>query len=368
MNKGARAMATGLLWHELYMWHDTGTHAGILAADPATGLQPSMHYENPETKRRIKNLLDASGYIKHLTVMEPREASLEEILAIHTPRYIEGLKQLNETGGQAAFATPMGVGGYDIARLSAGGCIAMMDAIAAGELANGYALCRPPGHHAEPGEAMGFCMLANAAITARAAQARGMEKVAIIDWDVHHGNGTETAFYDDPSVLALSLHQDNCFPPGRGAASDRGAGAGAGYTVNVPLPPGSGRGAYLYAFDRIVIPALDAFKPDFIIVASGFDGMGQDPLGRNMLYGAIYKQMTQQLMDAANRHAQGRIMMTHEGGYNPHSVPFAALKVLEALTGIDAMLEDPFEPFIAEMGGQDLMPHQKTLIDEIAAL
>lgn len=361
-------MATGLAWHELYVWHDTGTHAGILAPNPAAGLQPSMHYENPETKRRIKNLLDATGYVKNLSMIEPREASDDEILAVHTPAYIASLKALNETGGEAAFACPMGVGGFDIARLSAGGCIAVMEAVLAGDIANGYALCRPPGHHAEPGEAMGFCFLANAAITARAAQARGLGKVAIVDWDVHHGNGSEAAFYDDPSVLTISLHQDNCFPPGRGAASERGTGAGAGYNLNVPLPPGSGGGAYLYAFERLVIPALDDFKPDFIIVASGFDAMGQDPLGRNMLYGAIYKQMTEQLMAAAGRHAQGRLMMTHEGGYNPHSVPFAALKVLEALTGVDSGIEDPFEPFIAEMGGQDVMPHQREVIDAIAAL
>lgn len=361
-------MTTGLLWHELYMWHDTGTPAGIVSANPAMGIQPSWHYENPETKRRIKNLLDASGYIKNLQVLEPREATRAEITAVHTPAYLAQLEAFNESGGEISFATQMGKGSYDIARLSAGGCIAMMDAILAGEITNGYALCRPPGHHAEPGEAMGFCLLSNAAITARAAQAKGCAKVAIVDWDVHHGNGAETIFYEDPSVLTISLHQDNCFPPGRGAKHERGKGAGEGTNINLPLPPGSGRGAYLYAFEKVVIPALDAFAPDFIIVASGFDSMGQDPLGRNMLYSAIYKQMAQQLLGAANRHSNGRLMMTHEGGYNPHSVPFAALKVLEALTGIDSEIEDPFEPFIAEMGGQDLMPHQKELVDEIAGM
>jgi acetoin utilization deacetylase AcuC-like enzyme len=350
------------------MWHDTGTHAGIVAPNPAMGVQPSWHNENPETKRRIKNLLDATGYIKHFEMIEPREATSDEILSVHTPDYIETLKRYNETGGEVSFATQMGGGSYDIARLSAGGCIAMMEAILEGRIQNGYALCRPPGHHAEAGEAMGFCFLANAALTAKAAQARGLKKIAIVDWDVHHGNGTEAAFYDDPSVLAISLHQDNCFPPGRGEKEARGKGAGEGYNINIPLPPGSGRGAYLYAFEKVVIPALDAFKPDFIIVASGFDSMGQDPLGRNMLYSTIYKQMAEQLLAVAERHAGGRLMMTHEGGYNPHSVPFAALKVFEALTGKPSGVEDPFEPFIAEMGGQDLMPHQKALIDEILGL
>ncbi|MEO0412108.1 MAG: class II histone deacetylase [Pseudomonadota bacterium] len=361
-------MTTGLLWHELYMWHDTGRYAGIMAPDPALGVEPHLHNENTDTKRRIKNLLDATGYSKNLTPVEPREITQDEMLAVHTPAYLKTLEALNETGGSPAMATHMGRGSYDIARLSAGGCIAMMEAILAGQIDNGYALCRPPGHHAEAGQSMGFCFLANAALTAKAAQARGLEKVAIIDWDVHHGNGTQSAFYDDPSVLTISLHQDNCFPPESGPKEERGSGAGEGFNINIPLPPGSGRGAYLYAFDQLVIPALDHFAPDFVIVASGFDSMGQDPLGRNMLYGEIYKQMAQQLMAVADRHAKGRIMMTHEGGYNPHSVPFAALKVFEALTGIDAPIDDPYEPLIAMMGGQDLMKHQQELIDELAAM
>ena len=360
-------ISTGLVWHELYMWHDTGTYAGIVKPDPAAWLQPSVHFENAETKRRIKNLLDATGYIDNLELVRPRLIDDAEMQAVHTREYLAKLSAINGEGGEPAFATPMGAGGYDIAKLSAGGCLALLEAILDEKVQNGYALCRPPGHHAMADEAMGFCFLANGSIVARAAQKRGLAKVAIVDWDVHHGNGAEHIFYDDPSVLTISLHQDNCFPPDSGAADRRGARNGEGCNLNVPLPPGSGRGAYLYAFEQLVLPALEGFGPDIILVASGFDAMGQDPLGRNMLYSSVYAEMTKQLMTVADKYCGGRLLMTHEGGYNPNATPFAALAVLEAMTGISSGVEDPYEPFVAGMAGQELMLHQKQLIDDIAA-
>lgn len=366
MSPSTGAPTTGFVWHELYAWHDTGSYAGILQADPATMLEPSQHFENASTKRRIKNLLDASGYIKTLHMVEPRAVEERELLAVHNQEYLASLVSLNETGGEPALATPIAKGGYDIAKLSAGGCLALLDAILAGEVRNGYALCRPPGHHAIADAAMGFCFLANGAIVARAAQERGLKQIAIVDWDVHHGNGAEAIFYDDPSVLTISLHQDNCFPPGSGEAHKRGEGQGEGYNINFPLPPGSGQGAYLYAFDKVILPTLRAYEPDLIMVASGFDAMAQDPLGRNMLYAKIYAEMTAKLMAVADECCGGRLLMTHEGGYNPNATPFAALAVLETLTGVASGVADPFEPLTAGMGGQDLQPHQKALIDQIA--
>jgi len=243
----------------------------------------------------------------------------------------------------------------------------MLEAIIAGEVNNGYVLNRPPGHHAKKDESMGFCVFANGSITARAAQARGLAKIAIVDWDVHHGNGAESIFIDDPSVMTISLHQDKCFPPDTGDLDTTGTGAGAGYNINIPLPPGSGKGAYLYAFEKVVIPALDRFKPDLILVASGFDAMGQDPLGRNMLYAAVYKEMTKQLLACADRHCGGKLLLTHEGGYNPNNVPFGLLAVLEALTGIESGIEDPFQHMIECMGYQELQDHQKQIIDSIVS-
>ena len=152
--------------------------------------------------------------------------------------------------------------------------------------------------------------------------------MAVVDWDVHHGNGTETAFYDDPNVLTISLHQDNWYPPERGLVSDIGTGDGEGFAINVPLPPGTGMGAHESAFDRIVVPALEGFKPEMIFVASGFDGSAFDPLGRMMMHSKGYARLTQKLMAAADNLCDGRLVMAHEGGYSPSYVPFCGLAVL----------------------------------------
>lgn len=358
------ALKTGFVWNELYAWHDTGNYAGVLQPDPAAFLQPDDHHENPKTKRRFKNLLDASGFIKQLHMVESREATTGQILRVHTPDYIERLKLLSQDrGGDAGGLTPFSKGGYEIATLSAGGCLALLDAVMSGEVDNGYALNRPPGHHAEADIGIGFCMLNNVAITALSAiKDHGLKRVAIVDWDVHHGNGAEKIFWENENVLSISVHQDNCFPPDSGPIEAIGKGAGLGCNFNIPLPPGSGRGAYIDTFDRAIIPALYRFNPDIILVASGFDGGGFDPLGRNMLYSTVYGTLTQKLMDVASDLCAGRIMMTHEGGYSPMTVPFCGLKVLETLSGTSSGVQDPTEPLIAGMGGQDLQPHQSDLV------
>jgi acetoin utilization deacetylase AcuC-like enzyme len=355
---------TGFVWNELYMWHDTGHYAGVVQPDPAAFIEPDEHHENPKTKRRFKNLLDATGLIRELELIDAREATEREVLRIHDARYIEQIKALSHnSGGEAGPSTPFGKGGYDIALLSAGGCLALAETVMEGKVANGYALNRPPGHHATRDAAMGFCLLANGAITASALlHDHGLSRVAIVDWDVHHGNGAESIFWEEPGVLTISIHQDNCFPPNSGAVDAVGAGPGEGFNLNVPLPPGSGRGAYLAAFERVVLPALRAYRPQFILVASGFDAAGHDPLGRNMLYSAVYGEMTQMLLELADDLCGGRIMMTHEGGYSPSIVPFCGLRVLEALSGAQANIADPFEFALAHVGYQDLQAHQDAVI------
>ena len=238
--------------------------------------------------------------------------------------------------GEFGYSTAMNKGGFDIAKLAAGGCLSLVDAILKKKVQNGYALCRPPGHHALPDKAMGFCLLNNASLAARYAQQELVKvgpdnrldrpRIVIIDWDVH--NGTESIFYDDPSVLVISIHQDNCFPPKSGQMEHKGEGDGEGYNINIPLPLGSGHGAYQYAFDEIVIPSIDNLtehSDGMIIVESGFDAMEYDPLGRQLLYSDSYAEMTQKLNEAAHRHCNRRLLMTHEGGYNPDTVPFACL-------------------------------------------
>ena len=362
-------MATGFVWNELFFWHDTGNYAGVLQANPAAYIEPDIHFENPRTKRRFKNLLDASGFIKELSLIEADYADEKAILRIHTAEYIKRLKVLNQNrGGDAGGLTPFGKGGYDIARLSAGGCIALLDAVMTGRVKNGYVLNRPPGHHAMADTGLGFCLLSNGSITAQAAiDNYGAKRVAIVDWDVHHGNGPESIFWTSSDVLTISIHQDNCFPPDSGPIDANGEGEGLGCNLNIPLPPGSGRGAYIETFDKVVLPALYKYNPDLVIVSSGFDGSGFDPLGRCMLYAKAYGELTAKVMSAADDLCHGRLLMTHEGGYSSMTVPYCGLKVLETLLGKDSRVLDPVGPMISAMGGQDLQPHQATQIEKAAA-
>lgn len=361
-------MATGFVFHETYLWHDTGS-AGLFV--PATGhIQPDRHVESPESKRRIRNLMEASGLIDAVTLIKPRPATRAEVLRYHTSGYIDRLEALSgERGGDAGMTTPFAHGGYEIALLSAGGVLAAAEAVVDGAVDNAYALVRPPGHHAEADIGKGFCLLANAVLGIRHVQAtRGIGRVAVVDYDVHHGNGTEHAFYADPDVLTISVHQDNCFPPNSGAIADIGEGGGKGYNINVPLPPGSGRDAYRAVMERVVVPAVSAFKPDLIVVPSGFDAGGFDPMGRMMLSSSSYREMAATLKQLAQALCGGRLLFTHEGGYAPVHVPFCAHAVIEELSGASHRIDDPFEAILSGMGGHQLYPHQDAVIRQAAEL
>lgn len=361
-------MATGYVYHELYMWHNTGNLAGVMPF--GFPVQPYEHAENPETKRRMHNLLEASGVLRQLTAIAPREATDEEILRFHTREHLEKIRSLNEYYGvDAGLYTPMGRGSFEIAKLAAGGVIEAVDAVVDGTVQNAYALVRPPGHHALPDVAMGFCIFGNAAIAGKhLLEVRQLNRIATVDWDVHHGNGTQAAFWEDPRALTISVHQDNCFPPDSGHLSENGAGAGEGYNINIPLPPGSGVGAYEAAFNRVVLPALLAFKPEFIIVPSGFDAGGWDPLGRQMMTSEGYRSLTRKLMGVADEICDGKLVMCHEGGYNAPTVPFFGLAVVEQLSGLSAGIEDPYQMILGGLGQQDLQPHQDALITKAEAL
>ena len=361
-------MTTGFVYHELYMWHENGNFAAFMPY--GNPVQPYLHAEHQETKRRIRNLLDVSGLLKDLAQLEPREASKEEICRYHTEAHYRRIEDQNEAYlSETGYLTAMGRGSFEIAKLAAGGVLVAVDAVLDGEIDNAYALVRPPGHHALPDAGMGFCIFGNAAIAGlHLLEARGLERIAIVDWDVHHGNGTQTAFWENPKALTISIHQDNCFPPDSGAVSETGEGAGEGYNINIPLPPGSGTGAYEAAFDRIVAPALLKFRPEFIIVPSGFDAGAQDPLGRQMLTSECYRALTKTLMETADEVCEGRLVLCHEGGYSGHTVPFFGLAVLEQLSGIRTGVEDPFQPFLAGLGGHPLQPHQDALLKQVEPL
>ncbi len=361
-------MPTGLVCHELYMWHNTGGYAGIMP--DGNPVQPDAHAEHPETKRRIRNLLEVSGLAESLLNIKPEPATLEQLLRFHTRDYLARIEELsNGQGGDAGGFTIVGRGSYEIALLSTGGVIAATEAVLRGDVDNAYALVRPPGHHALADSSLGFCIFANGPVAGmHALEAHQLDKIAYVDWDVHHGNSQQVAFYDNPRALTISMHQDNCFPPDSGHLHQNGEGEGAGYNINIPLPAGSGAGAYEAAFDQVVIPALEKFGPQLIIVSCGFDAGAYDPLGRMMMHSEGYRVLTRKIMEAADQLCDGKLVMCHEGGYNPHTVPFFGLAVLEQLSGVATGVEDPFLPILSGLGGQELQPHQQAVIDQARLL
>ena len=362
------ARRTGFLFHELYMWHDTG-HAALWYPS-GLKVQPGEHAENAETKRRMRNLMDVAGMLDTLVDVKPRAATEEEILRVHTREYVDKIKALSaERGGDAGEATPFGRGGYDIACLSAGGVMTMVDAVVEGKVDNGYALVRPPGHHAEPDIGKGFCIFGNVGVALHHARhVHGIERAAVVDWDVHHGNGTQRIFYEDPNVLTISIHQDNWYPVDSGHLHQTGEGRGKGANINVPLPPGSGRDAYVGTFERVVAPALRRFKPQLIVIASGFDGSIYDPLGRMMVTTTTYRTLTQIMLGLADELCGGRLVLSHEGGYSAAYVPYCGLAVMEELSGTKSRIDDPFAPFVDVAGGHQLYPHQDEIIAKAAQL
>lgn len=363
-------LTTAYLYHESFAWHDSGTAAPLLSSDPRAGLQPFQHLDSPDTKRRIHELIVVSGLADHLDRLPSEPASLDQVRAVHEEKYLELLREASEgSGGDAGDGiSPLGRGGFDILLRAAGGAVSVVSAVAEGRARNGYALVRPSGHHALPGGGMGMAYLNNIAIAIKQVQAQGnIGRIAVVDWDAHHGNGTQAIFAADPNVLTISLHQDNVFPPGSGSVHERGEGEGFGTAINVPLPAGTGDGGYAYAMERVVVPALERFGPDLIVVASGLDANAMDPLARQLLSSGGFRQLTSTLMQAADSLCEGRIAMVHEGGYAAGYVPFCGLAVIEQLAS-QSTVPDPYLALVQGFGGQELQPHQREAIDTAAAV
>ena len=357
---------TGLVAHERYFWHDPGSGAGFSAASEFA--QPDQHPESPDTKRRLLGLIEASGLSSHLVRIPPRPATIEELRYFHTVGHIDRVRTLSAAhGGSIGDSATIGPGSYEIALLAVGGCIEAVDAVLSGSVRNAYALVRPPGHHAESDQGRGYCVFGNLVIAVRHAQrVHGLTRIAVLDWDVHHGNGTESAFIEDPGVLTLSLHQDRCYPIDAGHVTMTGRGAGLGSNLNIPLPAGSGHGAYLSAFERVVEPALRSFEPQLIVIASGLDASAMDPLGRMLCTSETFRLMASKVVSLAADLCGGRIVATHEGGYSNAYVPFCGLAVLESFAGIRTRVADPYLDEFMLMGGQELLPHQSAAIDAAA--
>lgn len=359
---------TGLVAHERYFWHDTGSGAGFSSTNEF--MQPDRHPESADTKRRLLGLLEVSGIADQLVRIKPRAAQHAELRYFHTDRYIEAVRTLSAAdGGNLGDSVSIGVGSYEIALLAAGGCLEAVDAVLSGRVANAYALVRPPGHHAEADRGRGYCVFGNAVLVVRHAQrVHGVQRVAVVDWDVHHGNGTESAFIADPTVLTISVHQDRCYPVDSGGMEVAGVGAAAATNLNIPLPAGSGHGAYLATMERVILPALQCFRPELIVIASGLDASALDPLGRMLCTSETYRTMARLMVHAADELCAGRLIATHEGGYSNTYVPFCGLAVLEELSGIRTTVNDPYLDELMSMAGQDLAPHQIAVIEAATAL
>lgn len=352
-------MSTGLVWEERFAWFDAGR-----GAVSGAFVRPLPASDTPGSKERVRELIVTSGLAERLTPITALPASEEDLLRYHTHAYLRRLKALSEgEGGQAGPDAYIGPGGYDIARLAAGACIQAVRAVLDGSVDNAYALVRPCGHHATRDSGAGFGILSNVVVAVLHAKARyGVKRVAVVDWDAHHGNGTQDAFCDDPSVLTVSIHQDNAYPPNSGTARETGEGAGRGYNINVPLPPGSGHGAYIAAFDRVVLPALHRFGPELIVVASGLDANGMDPLARMMCTSETFRLMARMVKQVADELCEGRLVACHEGGYSEKQAAFCGLAVLEAFSEIETGVRDPSLDWISGFAGQELQPHQDAAI------
>ncbi|MEQ6250617.1 class II histone deacetylase [Sulfitobacter sp. HNIBRBA3233] len=362
-------MTTGFFWDERTFWHAGGNYAftlplGGLVQPLAAGGLP----ESPETKRRFRNLMEVTGITRDLDMRSADMASRTELERVHPARYLDAFKALSDQGGgEIGHHAPFAQGGYEIAALSAGLSTAAVRAVATGELTNAYALSRPPGHHCEPEDAKGFCLMANIAIALEAAFAEGhIKRAVVLDWDVHHGNGTERIFYDRDDVLTISLHQETNYPLDTGHLADRGAGKGKGYNINLPLPPGVGHEGYLHALEA-VIPHIEAFKPDLIAVACGYDAACPDPLCSMLATADTFRQMTRRIREVAEAQCGGKLVMSHEGGYSEIYVPFCGHAVLEALSDSKITAEDPLaEVFRIRQPNDRVTAFHKELIDEMA--
>jgi acetoin utilization deacetylase AcuC-like enzyme len=286
--------------------------------------------EHPERPARLAAILDelAARPIEGVTLHAPREATASELERVHTPRHVERLLALEGRAGQLDADTGHSEGSILAAKLAAGAALDAVDAVLDGQCKRAFAAVRPPGHHATPDRAMGFCLFSNLAIAAAHARARGVARVLVVDFDVHHGNGTEAAFWSDRSVLVFDTHQ---FPhyPGTGRLQDRGAGEGTGYTINVPMPMGFGTREFIEVYERLLVPIADAYRPELVLLAAGFDAHRDDPLGNLELDAHGYAALARVLIGIAERHAQGRIVATLEGGYDLRALRDSARAVLD---------------------------------------
>ena len=308
--------ATGFIYHHDFLDHLTG----------------EGHAERPQRLSSILTLLEHGGLLKRLTQLQPGLCDLSWLEKIHPKSYIDLILETAKSGpGSLDPDTSVSQGSFLAAHRAVSAALQACDEVAAGRLNNAFCAIRPPGHHAETHKAMGFCLFNNVAIAARYLQKKhGVEKILIIDWDVHHGNGTQEIFYEDPSVFYFSTHQ---FPfyPGTGARSETGAGRGIGTTLNVPMAAGCGDAEYLSVFVKELLPAVGRFKPDFILISAGFDAHREDPLAAMEVTDEGFGLLTRMVGQIAQNSCGGKIVSLLEGGYNLEALARSVARHLEEL-------------------------------------
>lgn len=322
---------TGVAWSPAFAEHRTDGRTSFL---DGYGFLPAEGWDEGVRVQCLYDILaHARADLPNVTLLEGfAPADPPELAAFHSAAHL----RVHGLGGGAPSER------VQAARLGAGAVLELCRLVWSRELGNGYALVRPAGHHSMADAAGGGCLFANGVLAAIRARRLGARRILMVDWDAHHGNSQQSAFWDDPSVLTISVHQARGFPPGTGGVDARGAGPGFGATLNVPVPMGSGGGVYRRVFGEVIEPAADRFRPDMVVVASGLDGSYLDPSARLALHSADFGWMTGRMVDIADRHAGGRLLFTHEGGYAPHFMPFCFLRIIERLSGDVSGITDPF--------------------------
>ena len=316
-------MSTGYVYDPIFLEHDLRGHP-----------------ENRERLRQIMEALEGHGVLRDMVQVPAVPVSLERLQRVHSPAYVEQVRRISERGGGSLDPdTYVSRRSYEAALAAAGGLVALTEAVLAGELENGFALVRPPGHHAERDEGMGFCLFNNVAVAALATlEEQGLERVLIVDFDVHHGNATQNTFYRDPRVLYFSTHQYPYYP-GTGHWREIGEGPGQGYTVNVPLSAGVGDEGYEAIFDELLFPLAERYQPELILVSAGYDAHWNDPLAGMLLSVSGYAHLARTLVALAQEVCGGRLVFTLEGGYHLQVLREGVLNTCLALLGRDQVVD-----------------------------
>jgi acetoin utilization deacetylase AcuC-like enzyme len=321
--------STLVLYDQIYLDHDTGFG----------------HPERAERLEATMQVLEESGLAEKVSIVSPRDATVEEIKLVHPEKYIQKVQNMASSGGGWLDGdTPVSPRSYDAALRSAGAALEGLERIFSGQADNAFCLARPPGHHALPTRGMGFCIFNNNAVASRFAMENyGVSRIFILDWDAHHGNGLQDIFYQDKRVLYVSLHQYPHYP-GSGSNREVGSEEGEGYTVNFPLPPGSGEGVYLAAFDQVIIPLARQYKPQLVLISAGYDGHFSDPLCSMQLTSNGYAEMALRLKELASSECSGRIMANLEGGYDLTGIAASICNTIAVLAGEEMRFSESEQP------------------------